>query len=440
MYKPIQNPTQLEFPEECLKEELVHDVKEIADSKSTELAAVMLCFLVISGNLVGAQHLAAIKFDYLVTNNLFMYFLGISGSSKSVVTSFFMKLVNRLERTINSRQKERVELYLSSCTYEKLIDLLHMTIQGILLFRDEGIGLLSEMGMYSSKGSEAYKSLLNQSFSGGEFKRSTINSGTKLVDYNIISLVMNGTPDSTREILSSADMHSGFIQRILFFNFPNTIRLYSEAQLSPETQNKFYSIFETLVDNRAETETITPLNDDAKELWISWEKTIGNKMEYNVYGIKHFNEFLSKHRPTPVKIASILFHIYNAMGDSRTKIDAELITAGIKITDYLIAHTAYTWEIFTAKKRSQKNDLLDLALINVLEQIRTEELIEFMQVKDITERLNRFVCDQLGINNKYKENVVGSKLKSLGLVPEKKTPGMFYYIDMNVLAEARCNL
>lgn len=440
MYKPIQNPTQLEFPIWCLNDELAQILKEVQKSMSTDLAGVAINFIVICGGLIGAQYFAEIKKGYKVNSNLFLFNIGASGTGKSVVTGYFMKHVSKLEHKINLNQKERTELYIGSCTFEQLIELIYHSDQGIISFRDEAIGHFAEIGMYSSTGGDAQKALYNQAYSGTEYKRSTKKSGTITLKVNTITSVMNSTPDSIIEILPKADLHSGFLQRILFFNYSPAINLYTEAEISLESDKKVYNLFESLVHNRATSETNIPLDSEAKKLWISWDSLVVDQMKYNVYGIKHFDELLSKHKPTPVKIAATLLHIDNAMGNSRTKIDAELMTAGIKITEYLIAHTAYTWELFSGKKRSKKNDPLALALINVLEQMRTEQLIESAQVKNITKQLNRFVHDQLGINNKYEANVVGSKLKSLGLVPEKKTPGMFYYIDMNVLAEAKSNL
>ncbi|WP_031385784.1 DUF3987 domain-containing protein [Desulfonatronum thiodismutans] len=237
-------------PLHCFHPDVAHLIKEVAIAKSAPIEAAIAPLLAVVAAMIGRAMGLKIKTGWVEYGNLYLALVALSGSGKSPVTSFFFRLVRKLERQFQKRFEEALERYelellqwgkeskrkdtvpgpkpekprredilVDDWTVESLTDTLAVNPFGILAYRDELAGLLLELDKYSNGPGGGTKNRLMSAYDSGPWKTSRINqSRVSYVPNACISLYGTIQPVQAKDIFTGSDKATGFLSRFLMIN------------------------------------------------------------------------------------------------------------------------------------------------------------------------------------------------------------------------------
>lgn len=431
------------FPAEILEKKLLNELKCISGSYCAPLGYVFICLLVFCGSLIGGNHVVQVKEGYFIYNNLYVGIVGGSGSGKTPVLAFFMKIFGALEQEIKKfKGKNNEELFHISFTYEALVKALEINPQGLLLVRDELANVFFEAGRYNKNGNETLKVFLNECYSGGRYKSSVLSRGLTCIERVLLSIIGGLTPSLLRGVFSNMDSESGFLQRFNFYYLPDRLKFFSEDAISTEHEATLMNLLSDLYENRTEARVVLRVSQDALELWRQWERDVEWLRYNNAYGYEELSGYLSKHKELPFKVASILFHVYQAMRASeKTEIDKSLMEVAIKISDFMSNQSIKVWEIFLDKNCKLTRDNLDANLLVTLEILIKDDKRYYFQATEIKDALNRYVKTKYGEKAvEYSAQAVGKSLNKLGFHHKRTSAGVMYAVYAALINELKGNV
>ncbi len=252
-------------PQECISEkcdalpppplhvfhpEVAHLIKEVAQAKSAPVEAAIAPLLSVIAAMIGRRLGLRVKIGWIEFANLYIALIALSGSGKSPVTSFFFRIIRKLEKQFqkefeaaiqqyeldllqwqkDSKRKDvtpcpkpvrpkREDILVDDWTVESLTDTLSGNPWGILAYRDELAGLLLELDKYSNGSGGGTKNRLMSAYDCGPWKTSRINqSRVSYVPAACISLYGTIQPVQAKEIFTGLDEATGFLSRFLMIN------------------------------------------------------------------------------------------------------------------------------------------------------------------------------------------------------------------------------
>lgn len=217
----------------------------------------------------------------------------------------------------------------NDATIEALHDLLSTNRRGILVFRDELVGLLRG---WDKQGREQDRGFYLEAWNGqGSFPLDRIGRGHVICDNMCVSILGGTQPDKLRNYLYQARIENdGMMQRFQLLTYPDVqpfVHMVDEYPDAPARERAF-AIIETLA--RTDFERVAPpglydktpclrfADDGAQDLFIEWYERLHREKLENPDETPLIVEYLSKQPKTMASLA-LLFHLVDR---------AEAIAAG----------------------------------------------------------------------------------------------------------------
>jgi hypothetical protein len=217
----------------------------------------------------------------------------------------------------------------NDATIEALHDLLSTNRRGILVFRDELVGLLRG---WDKQGREQDRGFYLEAWNGqGSFPLDRIGRGHVICDNMCVSILGGTQPDKLRNYLYQARIENdGMMQRFQLLTYPDVqpfVNMVDEYPDGPARERAF-AIIETLA--RTDFERVAPpgqydktpclrfADDGAQDLFIEWYERLHREKLENPDEAPLIVEYLSKQPKTMASLA-LLFHLLDR---------AEAIAAG----------------------------------------------------------------------------------------------------------------
>jgi hypothetical protein len=211
----------------------------------------------------------------------------------------------------------------NDATIEALHDLLSANPRGILVFRDELVGLLRG---WEKQGREQDRAFYLEAWNGyGSFPLDRIGRGHVVCDNMCVSILGGTQPDKVRNYLYQArDENDGLLQRFQLLVYPDVRPFDGIVDEYPDAsaRDTAFAIFETLA--RADFAALAGVgnfdkipalrfSDDAQKLFFEWYERLHRNQLENPDEAPMMVEMLSKQPKTMASLA-LLFHLVDCAG------------------------------------------------------------------------------------------------------------------------------
>lgn len=241
----------------------------------------------------------------------------------------------------------------NDATIEALHELLSTNRRGILVFRDELVGLLRG---WDKQGREQDRGFYLEAWNGqGSFPLDRIGRGHVICDNMCVSILGGTQPDKLRNYLYQARIENdGMMQRFQLLTYPDVqpfVRMVDEYP-DASARERAFAIIETLA--RTDFERVVPpglydktpflrfADDGAQDLFIEWYERLHREKLENPNEALLIVEYLSKQPKTMASLA-LLFHLVDcaeaiAAGESVGPVSLAAASRAADWCGYLEAH------------------------------------------------------------------------------------------------------
>jgi Protein of unknown function (DUF3987) len=311
-------------------------------------------------------------------------------------SDFQAKIQAKLEEIAALEAVTERRYIVNDVTMEKAGELLVENPRGLLLLRDELVGLLKAC---DKSGYEAYRPFLLEAWNGkGSYTFDRIGRGTLHVPTVTLSLCGGIQPGRLRSYITGAigedEQADGLLQRFQLLVWFDRARAWQRVDEIPdkEARERAYRLFEFLdlkLPARAKNvQTFDPddipglrFSDEAQEIFNAWLDSHMNKLRSNdLKGTPAFQAHLAKYNKL-VPALALLFHLCD-LGEhdahNLTSVSADALNLAIKWAEYLEQHARklYALELNTPLINAQ----------TLAEKIETGELVDGQNISLIYER------------------------------------------------------
>lgn len=255
-----------------------------------------------------------------------------------------------LTAPVTSNLQERFRT--NDATIEALHDLLSANPRGILVFRDELVGLLRG---WEKQGREQDRAFYLEAWNGyGSFPLDRIGRGHVVCDNMCVSILGGTQPDKVRNYLYQArDENDGLLQRFQLLVYPDVRPFDGIVDEYPDASARetAFDIFETLA--RADFAALARVGnfdkipalrfaDDAQNLFFEWYERLHRNQLENPDEAPMMVEMLSKQPKTMASLA-LLFHLVDcadsiAIGQAIPPVSLEAAARAADWCAHLEAH------------------------------------------------------------------------------------------------------
>lgn len=238
----------------------------------------------------------------------------------------------------------------NDATPEKLLEILADNEQGVLVFRDELVGLFSN---WSRPGREAERSFFLEAWSGrGRFTTDRICRGSKTAKRICISLIGSIQPDRLHRYLCETfdGGNDGLLQRFQLLVYPDRAPVWNNVDRLPNilAKDRFVAIVKKLdkIDFRQTNLPVEVIDDttclrfseEAQSKFDRWLEDLENNKIRNDSEPEAILEHLSKYRSLIPSLA-LIYHLSDfAEGSTTGPVSAYALSAAIKLGNHLEAH------------------------------------------------------------------------------------------------------
>lgn len=281
----------------------------------------------------------------------------------------------------------------NDATIEALHDLLSTNRRGILVFRDELVGLLRG---WDKQGREQDRGFYLEAWNGqGSFPLDRIGRGHVICDNMCVSILGGTQPDKLRNYLYRARIENdGMMQRFQLLTYPDVQPFDHMVDEYPDApaRERAFAIIETLA--RTDFERAAPpglydktpclrfADDGAQDLFIEWYERLHREKLENPDEAPLIVEYLSKQPKTMASLA-LLFHLVDraeaiATGESAGPVSLAAAARAADWCGYLEAHARRIYGL-AANLQSQ-------AAAALAERISSGQLDDLGSVEGFTAR------------------------------------------------------
>jgi putative DNA primase/helicase len=273
-------------------------------------------------------------------------------------------------------------------TVEKLGELLNQNPRGLLLVRDELVGLLRSL---EKQGHENDRAFYLESWAGaGAFTYDRIGRGTLHIPALTLSVVGGMTPGKlqsyTNGALAGGIEDDGLLQRFQLMVWPEVTAKWENIDRYPDTAAKnaaaeVYRLLDELAPDtlgaEAHDDQIPGLRfaGDAQELFNEFRETLEHRVRGGDGTAPAFESHMSKYRSLMPSLA-LIFHLVNVVGgQEQGSVDLQSARLAASWCDYLEHHARkiYATELYP-----------DLTAAHLLaSKIRAGAITDEMHVRDI---------------------------------------------------------
>jgi hypothetical protein len=241
--------------------------KDLRLSKDFLLGSILAASSVAIGNTKRAYF----SRDKIASASLFLVIVGRAGANKSQPISIALKPIRRMEHDLEDEK----QYVISDYTQEALAAVLEKNKRGIIIVRDELIGLINDFGRYNKGSGE--QDLLT-SFSGQSLKINRKTGKPIKINVPFISITGSIQPDLLPDLAKGRRRANGFLDRFLFI-FPTNVKkeYWTDNDVAPEFEVQYRSVIEKLLnlsyfeDENSDSEYVF-FAHAAKQLILNWQK------------------------------------------------------------------------------------------------------------------------------------------------------------------------
>jgi hypothetical protein len=263
-------PSESKFPLDTLPSVVKNFVLEAARSLPVAPEMLVLPVLTVIGAAIGNSRCIQLKTDYRESAAIYGAVVAETGSMKSPSLAKVVKPLQDL-------QDETHRTWTSDVTVEALGPLLMANPRGLLIVKDELVGLVTGLNQYKGgKGSDRQFFLSAYSGSALSVDRKG-GAGKPAFHLNIaqpfLSIIGCIQPDVLPILKAESDSEDGFVERLLF-TWPRPIRVrWSDETISKPVNDDYEALIHQLRRNEwagSPNPLPLPLTPGARKFWQQW--------------------------------------------------------------------------------------------------------------------------------------------------------------------------
>lgn len=365
------------FPIEALPPILRRYVVEQAAALPVPVDLIAIPALVAAGAAIGRTREIQLKAGWLESASLYAAIVSTTGSLKTPALSHSAEPLRRRQRRHLDEYKKAVQQYeadlathskaltaykndrafecppkpsppifkrtwTADTTVEKLAGILAENHRGVAIIRDELTGWARSMNQYRG-GKGADKQFYLSAWSGAPIVVDRQGKESLSVSQPFLSVVGCMTPDGLASLNDEEDGQDGFIERLLFaYPEPVSVR-WTDATVSPLTQDAYHDLFESLFSLSMVTDTLSGekrpltlnLTPEARALFVQWHDTHCREAEESA--TPSLQGAFSKLKGYCARLA--LIHAV-CLNPATRLVGVESVSAASDLIDYFVAHFA----------------------------------------------------------------------------------------------------
>lgn len=263
------------------------------------------------------------------------------------------KQKNRLKQIKEELQESTPKLKrykTNDVTVEKLADLCGENPDGLLVFKDELVGLLKS---WEKQGHETARAFYLEAWNGDSgYTVDRVMKGSTFIKTLCVSLFGGIQPDKLKGYLNQLENgeNDGMLQRLQLLVYPDPVPYERPKQWPDHSQeDKALEIFRSLADmdfKEAGAESThfdkTPFfqfDDDAQSIFDNWIDALQNERLQDDELSKFLKQHLTKYRSLVPSLA-LIFHCLDCANSqlNNGKIKSHTVSMAIQWADYLFSH------------------------------------------------------------------------------------------------------
>lgn len=298
----------------------------------------------------------------------------------------FLAELNAIEEPEPPTQKR---LMVNDVTSEKLASLLAENPHGLLVYRDELIGLLNT---WNKNGRENERAFYLEGWNGNDsYNFNRVGSGETHIENLCISLFGHLVPDKVRSYFASTERNDndGAIQRFQLAVYPDSKPFkYVDAKPDLDCKAGFSKVAEYIVgedfndgeiDEKVSPTQFFRFSDEAQGVFREWLEYITKKADDDDNDF--IAEHLSKYRSLVPSLA-LIFHVIELADKPKqfrtSEISVETLTNAITFTEYLETHARRIYRYF--------GDTATLSALSLAERLKAKKVENGFNARTIIQK------------------------------------------------------
>jgi len=280
------------------------------------------------------------------------------------------EFLKRLESLKEPEPPTLKRYFVNDATPEKLLAMLADNHQGVLVTRDELVGVFEN---WNRPGRESERTIFIEGWNGnGRITTDRISRGTNTAPKVCISIIGTIQPDRLYQyLLSNLDGNNdGLLQRFQLMVYPDRIKVWKNVDRQPNelARMRFFEVIHKLasIDFLKSTLPVDSNNEslflrfspEAQEIFIQWLDHLENRKLRNTNDSDAMIEHLGKFRSLIPSLALSYHLVEYAEGAAAGHVSKKALEAAISLGEFLEAHAR---RIYALRRHGENNPPSKLA-------------------------------------------------------------------------------
>lgn len=444
-------PSPTPFPSGIFPEKIEEALNSAASAFTVPFAVPAMTFLAVLGASIGRTRGLQVKQGWVVHSNLYCALVARSGMGKSPCTNAILKPIHEREHAAFKEYQKALamhdlkmrewqsaftkaqrasqdlpdkptlphwsQIYVEDSTTQAVGTILQNNPRGVLWYRDELSGLLSDLGRYDSKGGDAGdKARLLSAYDCGPWKITRITKEVLHIAQAFVAIFGTVQPGLLPALFKQRDAISGFLPRFLFIRCEQTEPpLWSEDSFGGEQAACIYSYLNQALDldfASEESPHIIQLSSSALAYAVSWYNNQVLAYWYQP-ALEQFEALAPKMRGVFFKLI-LLMHILDCWSQGQSElqvVEPVTVERTANLMEWIQEQQRQVWVLLSSESQFEEVSILERRVAKAVIELSKRQTTSILPTSSIVSHLNKNLSEQFHVTS----DAVGKSYKSLGI-------------------------
>lgn len=445
----LRLPSSAPFPSGVFPAQIEEALNSAALAFTVPLAVPAMTFLAVIGASIGRTRGVQIKPGWVIHPNLYCALVARSGMGKSPCTNAILKPIHEREHTAFQDYQEALsmhdlkmrewqsaftkaqrtnqdlpekptipqwsQVYVEDSTTQAVGTILQNNPRGVLWYRDELSGLLSDLGRYDSKGGDAGdKARLLSAYDCGAWKVSRSTKDGLHIPHACVSIFGTVQPGLLPALFKQRDAISGFLPRFLFIRCEQTEPpLWSTESFCGDQAALVHGYIERALQldfANDESPYVVELSPRASEYAIYW---YNNQVLAHWYqpALEQFEALAPKLRGVFFKL-TLIVHILESWSQGQDELQAvrlSTVQRTAELMEWIQEQQREVWMLLSSGSKFEEVSTLERRVAKAVIELAEQQSKPILPTSAIVTHLNKNLSEQFHVTS----DAVGKTYKKL---------------------------
>lgn len=432
-------PSPAPFPSGVFPAKIEEALNGAASAFTVPLAVPAMTFLAVLGASIGRTRGLEVKPGWVIHPNLYCALVARSGMGKSPCTNAILKPIHEREHTAFQEYQEALamhdlkmrewqsaftkaqrsnqelpdkptlphwsQIYVEDSTTQAVGAILQNNPRGVLWYRDELSGVLSDLGRYDSKGGDAGdKARLLSAYDCGAWKVSRSTKDGLHIPHACVSIFGTVQPGLLPALFKQRDAISGFLPRFLFIRCEQTDPpLWSTESFGGDQASLIHGYVDQalqLAFASEETPHIIELSPQASKYAISWYNNQVLAYWYQP-ALEQFEALAPKLRGVFFKL-TLIMHILESWSQDQSELQAVALSTMQRTADlmeWIQEQQRQVWMLLSSGSAFEEVSTLERRVAKAVIELATQQTKSILPTSLIVAHLNKNLSEQFHVTS-----------------------------------------